>query len=62
VAADSTADLSVVFLGNFASKDSGSGGQATFTVNEGFSGVTTVTLTAAKLGGDVTIGPGAALL
>ena len=62
-AADSTAQLSAAFLGSSASTDAGSGGKATFTVNDDFSTVTTVNLGAGKLGSaDVTISPDAAFV
>ena len=60
---DSTVDLSFVFMGNSASSDAGTAGTATFTINEGFSGVTTINLTAGSIGsGAVEIGPGAAFV
>ena len=60
---NSTVDLSIVFLGNTASGDAGSGATATFKINEGFSGVTTINLTAGSLGSTaVEIGPGAAFV
>lgn len=62
-AADSTAELQAALFGAFASDDAGSGGRATFTINEGFSGPTTVRLTTASFGsGDLEIGPGAAFV
>jgi hypothetical protein len=61
--ADSTVELSVVKLGTTASGDAGSGGLASFTVNEGFTGSTTVRLTSGKIGStEATVGPGAAFV
>lgn len=61
-ATDSMVALSTVILGPpGGSADAGTGGQATFSVNEGFSGVARVTVLAGKLGtDDVEIGSGAA--
>ena len=53
--------LANVILGAFASKDSGSGGVATFEVAATFTGEATITLSSGKLGtNEVTIGPGVA--
>ena len=54
-------NFAVVFLGGQATKDAGSGGQATFNVLAGLSGETKVELTAGKIGVDaVEIGSGGA--
>ena len=58
---DGTMTLANVILGAFASKDSGSGGVATFEVAATFTGEATITLSSGKLGtNEVTIGPGVA--
>jgi hypothetical protein len=59
-AEDNIAELQTALFFGAPSVDSGTAGQATFSVNEGFTGVANITLAAAKVGSDdVTIGPGA---
>jgi hypothetical protein len=56
---DGTVNIGVAILGGTASKESGSAGQATFTVLDGFTDETRVELTSGKIGFDaVEIGPG----
>ena len=62
-AADSTATFQTALFSGAPSTDSGSAGHITFTVNEGYTGTTTVRLTEGKLASTVLdIGPGAAFV